>query len=291
MLAARDEAGGGTGSARRRRERRLRVYLRYARMSVAMALAESQHRSAQRQRKVRAREEDREVQCTAAFRATDPPPEPELFDFFEEPGGVRPVLLIEPQGAHARVERHTGVGYELVQALDVPVLHMMEVADEVNDRATLQLFRDLANLPGAPLGIQQRTPEHASSFGVQLVPQERAQQRVPEQVSSSGIQLVPQERVQQGSVESVSSSWDQLVPQEREQQRSVEQVADVPAPLRWELLRRSEQGGGVHGMVVVSLQGWLQADSNVPAVPAREVPVRLGVHVRSSCERTAPTGA
>ena len=72
MMAARDEAGGGTGSARRRRERRLRAYLRYARMSVAMALAESQHRSAQRQRKVRAREDDREVHYTAAFRATDP---------------------------------------------------------------------------------------------------------------------------------------------------------------------------------------------------------------------------
>ena len=272
-------------------------------MSVTMALPESQHRSVQRQRKVRAREEDREVHYTAEFRATDPPPEPELFDLFEEPSGVWPVLLIEPQEAHARVKRHTGVGYELVQALDVPVLHMMEVSDEVNDRATLQLLRCLVNLPervserigdtapGVSFGIQQRTPEQASSFDVQLVPQERAQQRVPEQVSSSGIQLVPQERVQQGSVESVSSSGVQLVLQEREQQRSVQQVGDVPASLRRELLRRSEQVGGVHGMVPVSLQGWLQADANVPAVTARELPVRMDVHVRSSCERTAPTGA
>ena len=35
---------------------------------------------------------------TAAFRTTVPPPEPELFDLFEEPGGVRPSLLLEPQG-------------------------------------------------------------------------------------------------------------------------------------------------------------------------------------------------
>ena len=50
MIAARDDAGGGTGSARRRRERRLRAYLKSARMSVAVALAECQHHSAQRQR-------------------------------------------------------------------------------------------------------------------------------------------------------------------------------------------------------------------------------------------------
>ena len=98
MMAAHEAQGGGTGSARRRRERRLRAYLRYARMSVAMALAETQHHSAQRPKKARAREEEREVHHTAAFRTTVPPPERELFDLFEEPGGGRPDLLLKPQG-------------------------------------------------------------------------------------------------------------------------------------------------------------------------------------------------
>ena len=102
----------------------------------------------------------------------------------------------------ARVERHTGVGCELVQALDVRVLHRMEVADDINDRATLQLHRGLAvppervserivdTAPGVPFG---------SSFGVQVVSQERLQRRSVEQVSSSGVQLAPLERVLQRS--------------------------------------------------------------------------------------------
>ena len=99
-MAACNDAGGGTGSARRRR------YLRYARMSVAMALAECQHHSAQRPKKTRAREEEREVHYTAAFRTTVPPPDPELFDLFEEPGGGWPDLLLEPQGQQLGVPRH-----------------------------------------------------------------------------------------------------------------------------------------------------------------------------------------
>ena len=125
MMAAHEAQGGGTGSARRRRERRLRAYLRYARMSVAMALAETQHHSAQRPKKARAREEEREVHYTAAFRTTVPPPEPELFDLFEEPGAVRPNLLLEPQGPQDRDQLRTvehTVGFvPLVQILDAPV--------------------------------------------------------------------------------------------------------------------------------------------------------------------------
>ena len=84
------------GAARRRRERRLRAYLRYTRMTVAMALAEATHHTAPRgQKTARAREEEREVHYTAAFRTTVPPPEPELFDLFEEPSGGRPSLLLD----------------------------------------------------------------------------------------------------------------------------------------------------------------------------------------------------
>ena len=117
------------GAARRRRERRLRAlrqFLRHERLSVAMALAEASHHTAPRgQRIARAREEERETKCTAAFRTTVPPPEPELFDLFEEPGGRRPNLLLEPQGPQLGVQRHTVLHIvdilPYVQILDVPV--------------------------------------------------------------------------------------------------------------------------------------------------------------------------
>ena len=89
--------------------------------------------------------------------------------------GARPVLLMEVN-VQARVERHTGVGYELVQALDVPLLHALEVAGDINDRAGLQLLRGLA-----------------------LVPQERVQHGSVAQFSASGVQLAPHERVLQRS--------------------------------------------------------------------------------------------
>ena len=90
-----------------------------------MALAEATHHTAPRgQRTARAREEEREVHYTAAFRTTFPPPEPELFDPFEEPG-ERPDLLLEPQGQEGPFQRHTMVHIvdvsPFVQILDVPV--------------------------------------------------------------------------------------------------------------------------------------------------------------------------
>ena len=61
LMAARDDAGGGTQCARRRRERRLRSHLRHERMAVAMALAESTHHSAQRQKTARVGGEARDA--------------------------------------------------------------------------------------------------------------------------------------------------------------------------------------------------------------------------------------
>ena len=50
-------------------------------------------------------------------------------------------------GRRGKPERHTGVAYELVLALDAPLLQSVEVADGINDRATLQLLRALAVPP------------------------------------------------------------------------------------------------------------------------------------------------
>ena len=103
MMAARDDAGGGTGSARRRRERRLRAYLKYAQMSVAMALAESTHHSAQRQKTARAGGEARDA-----------------------PHGHVP----EAPLTQGRVLRHV-LGHLPVPALDVPVPQMVDQLPDI----------------------------------------------------------------------------------------------------------------------------------------------------------------
>ena len=95
-----------TGAAQRRKQRRLRSWWRHEQQSIAAALATFQHHSSRGQRKARAGEEESEVRYTAAFWTT-PPPEPELFDLFVEPGGLRPTGLVEPRGPQERIQRHT----------------------------------------------------------------------------------------------------------------------------------------------------------------------------------------
>ena len=109
-------AGGevcGEGAARRRRERRLRSWLRHERQSVAMALVEQKHHASWGQMRARAREVEKQDQHEALRRQRAPPP------------GKRPGVLKDPE-PKGRMGQHCGVGYELVQALDVLVLQMVE---------------------------------------------------------------------------------------------------------------------------------------------------------------------
>ena len=117
----------GAGSARRRRERRLRCMLRHERQTVAMAHAEQLHHSANRverdaalrRQTTRAREvEERELH-DAPRRQKPPPP------------GTRPAPLVEVQPQGAMVQ-HCGIGFELMQSLDVPVLQMVEQPVDVD---------------------------------------------------------------------------------------------------------------------------------------------------------------
>ena len=149
------------GAARRRRERRLRAYLRYARMSVQMALAEASHHTAPRgQRIARAREEERLTKYSAAFQATVPPPEPELFDLFEEPGGGRPDLLVEPQGPQAGIQRHTmehiADVVPMVQILDIPVSLGADQLVEVGRHLDFLIFEQVIEVPKISLDMAQR---------------------------------------------------------------------------------------------------------------------------------------
>ena len=73
-----------------------------------MELASSQH-SAQRREKARAREVEEQDQHEALRRQKAPPQ------------GMRPGVLKDPE-PQGRIGQHCGVGFELVQALDFPVL-------------------------------------------------------------------------------------------------------------------------------------------------------------------------
>ena len=120
-----------SGAARRRRQRRLRQWHRHERLAVQMALATAAHHSAQpdealrRQRTARAREVEEQDQHEALRRQMAPPL------------GMRPGVLQDP-APQGRVGQHSGIGYELVLALDVPVLQMAEQPVDASALAFLE---------------------------------------------------------------------------------------------------------------------------------------------------------
>ena len=131
-------------------------------MSVEMALAEATHHTAPRgQKNARAREEERETKYTAEFRATVPPPEPEPFDLFEEPGGRRPNLLLEPQGPQAGIQRHTmehiADVVPMVQILDIPVLLGADQLVEVGRHLDFLIPEQVIEVPKISL---DKVPRH-----------------------------------------------------------------------------------------------------------------------------------
>ena len=119
------------GAAKRRRERRLRQFLRHEGLTVAMVLSEKKHHTSRGQRKDRYA-----LNCTAKVRKTPPPAAAatEYYPLTEDEGGGlaaggRPPALVEPR-PQVGIQQHAGIGYELVLALDPPVLQMGE---EVGD--------------------------------------------------------------------------------------------------------------------------------------------------------------
>ena len=109
----------GHGAAWRRRERQLRAWHRHERMTVAMELATALHHSAQR---VEAPREGVEGETNDALRRPKPPLP-----------GKRPAPLEQ-----AKLGQHSGIGYELVLALDVPVLQMVEQPVDASALAFLE---------------------------------------------------------------------------------------------------------------------------------------------------------
>ena len=190
MWAA-DRADHATGAARQRRERRLRAHLRYARVSVAMAQAESNHHAALwGQNMARAGGWVRDaLHGEVPEQPTPQEPGTQYYglgddDSVPEIGGARPTPFVEvrPQG---KVERHAGIGFKLVTALDALVLQMVDqlvyvlqffdtfrpvVAEQVNEvpktvlednipqRTALrepQLVEHLVEVPTEPAFVEQ----------------------------------------------------------------------------------------------------------------------------------------
>ena len=123
------EVGGAvTSAAKRRRERRLRSWWRHEAQSVKAAVATVLHHSCdvgresynvpRHQKMATAREEVVSVPHVALRGLMTPPP------------GTRPAPLVEVQPQGAMVQ-HSDI-FELVPALDVPVLQMVEQPEEVD---------------------------------------------------------------------------------------------------------------------------------------------------------------
>ena len=112
----------GTFAAKRRRERRLRSWWRHARMSIAAVLATASHHSYP---KVDTKNDAPRGQKTVTSTKVG------VLGRWHAHRGERPAALSEswPQG---QVQRHAGIGYELVQAFDAPVLQMVEQLPDVH---------------------------------------------------------------------------------------------------------------------------------------------------------------
>ena len=99
------------GAAWRRRERQLRAWHRHERMTVAMELATA-------------------LQGEKHYAPRRPkPPLP----------GKRPAPLVEVAEPQARLGQHSGIGFELVLALDVLVLQMAEQPVDASALAFLEM--------------------------------------------------------------------------------------------------------------------------------------------------------
>ena len=123
-------AGGDSGSAaKRRRERRLRSAWRHEQLSVAMAVAAALHHSAQRGAGPATYSAPRGQTTATEGEVREPNNAPRS----QKPPlpGEHPGVLKEPEVQGAMVVQHSGI-FELVQALDVPVLQMVEQPVEVD---------------------------------------------------------------------------------------------------------------------------------------------------------------
>ena len=243
-----------TGATRRRWERRLRSMLRHERQTVAMELAAALHHS----RDVGPGTNDGlRAQTTAS-------------------PGKRPAPLGEVAEPQVKLVQHSGIGYELVQALDLPVLQVVEPPVGVVkffSKSLAVVAEQVIEVPKLPLpdGYSQRVVPPEPQMAQQLVDVPTVHCFVEQTVYISGVSGAPGHGSPQGFLPRQSSS------------ATAEQTAVNPVP------RGRGARGGLQGFPQGrgASQRTVEQSVDTP-VPGRGAPSgRHGLHPRqSSSQRT-----
>ena len=232
------------GAAWRRRQRRLRSMLRHERMTVRMELAAALHHSW-------GGGLEAHVGLRAQKAASAGPAE--YFELSSDDGrpagGERPAALLEPR-PQGMMERHAGVGYELVHRLEVPVPQMGEqLPDVLQFFATFLPFvaEQVIEVPKISLDtIPQRLGDvlRQPQMVEQLVD-------VPTVVSYSSLQQLTAEQTVDNPVSGRDGGGTRgglqgSLPGQNSAAVHVEQTVDIPVPQRRR--RRKGSPGSLPGL-------------------------------------------
>ena len=218
------------GAAWRRRQRRLRSMLRHERQTVRMELAAALHHSWGGGLETH---EGLRAQKTASAGPA------EYFELSSDDGrpagGERPAALLEPR-PQERDRRHTGVGYEIAQNLEVPVPQMGEQLPDV-----LQLFASFLPVVAeqvieVPKVFLDTTPQR---LGDHLRQPQMVEQlvHVPTVVSYSSLQQLTAEQIVDIPVPGCDGGGGRgglqgSLPKQNSAALHVEQTVDIPVPGR-----------------------------------------------------------
>ena len=216
------------GAAWRRRQRRLRSMLRHERQTVRMELAAALHHSWGGRLGTH---EGLRAQKTASAGPA------EYFELSSDDGrpagGERPAALLEPR-PQERDRRHTGVGYEVAQSLEVPVPQMGELLPNIVQFFVAQLPVVAEPVIEVPKIFLDRTPQR---LGDHLRQPQMAEQlvHVPTVVSYSSLQQLTAEQIVDIPVPGrdgggARGGLQGSLPKQNSAALHVEQTVDIPVP-------------------------------------------------------------
>ena len=202
-----------------------------------MALAEKLHHTLRGQRFARAGEEGR-VEHDALRRQRPPPPQPEVFQLYEEePGGSRPACLAEPRGPQEKVQQCT-----VEQLADVvPMVQVLDAAGLFGEDVVVEVLRMLdvpavEQVIAVPKILQDRTPQR---LGDRLRQPQTAEQlmEVPTDVSYSKLQQLTAEQIVDipvpgGDEGGGRGGLQGSLPRQNSAALHIEQTVDIPVPGR-----------------------------------------------------------
>ena len=249
------------GAAWRRRQRRLRSWWRHEQQTVTVVLATVTHHS---HSKVGTANDVPRSQKKVTGTRVGPA---EYYDLSSDDGrptgGERPEALLEPW-PQGKLLRHAGVGYEIVQSLDVPVPQMVEQLPNIVQFFAVQLPVVAEQVIEVPKILPHDVPPRRLCRDTQLVEQ---LVEVPTPVSySSLLQRTVEQPVGtpvpggggrnaglQGSLPEQSSTAP-LSSAERFSERIMEQIVDFLVA-----------GGGLHDFLSRHAAEW-KLDTGRPGV-------------------------